>query len=371
MLGSRAKMPKKSSRRGRRQRPGHAKAILPNPFSSLLASVKQDIDRRLEAHFADQLELLAPQGREVSLMMASVARLGLRGGKRLRPALLVAGFCLVSPEAELEPALQAGLALELLHTYLLVHDDWMDGDALRRGGPTVHAELAKRFKSEHRGHAAAILAGDFAATLALDVLSRVRVPAGRAGAVLAAFGQMQRDAILGQVLDVASDDADPETIYALKTGSYTVLGPLRVGALLAGAKPALLRALEAFSTPVGIAFQLADDLLSAFGNPAATGKALGNDLRAGKRTPLVLDGLKRARGRDRRVLARAFGNARASQSELAQALAVLEKTGAKQRTEARIEALLGQGLAALGAGVSRRGRELLEGAALALTARRV
>lgn len=361
----------KSSRRTRRRRPGHAKAIPPNPFVALLSSVQKDIDQRLEAFFADELEVAAAHGREVTAMVASLARLTLRGGKRLRPGLVVAGYRVVQPKADLEPALEAGLAVELLHTYLLVHDDWMDGDALRRGGPTVHAELAKRFKHEHRGHSAAILAGDYAASLALEVLSRVSAPAARGMAVLQAFSEMQSHAILGQVLDVAGTDHDPEDAYSLKTGSYTVRGPLRLGALLAGAKPATLKALDGFAGPVGIAFQLADDLLSAFGNPGATGKALGNDLRAGKRTPLVLDALRRARGGDRARLTRVFGKARATEAEVKRALDVLGRTGARQRTESRIEELMAEGFSALERGVSRRGRELLEGAALALTARRV
>jgi geranylgeranyl diphosphate synthase type I len=361
----------KSSRRTRRGRPGHAKAIPPNPFVSLLSAVQQDIDHRLEAFFADQLEAAGAHGREVTAMLASLARLSLRGGKRLRPGLLVAGYRVVQPEGNLEPALEAGIAVELLHTYLLVHDDWMDGDALRRGGPTVHAELAKRFKHEHRGHSTAILAGDYAASLALEVLSRVSVPAASGMALLSTFAEMQSHAILGQVLDVAATDHDPEAAYSLKTGSYTVRGPLRLGALLAGAKPATLKALDGFAGPVGIAFQLADDLLSAFGNPGTTGKALGNDLRAGKRTPLVLDALRRARGRDRAHLTRVFGKARATEAEVERALDVLGRSGARKRTEARIEELMGEGLAALAKGVNRRGRELLEGAALALTARRV
>jgi geranylgeranyl diphosphate synthase type I len=373
MLGSRPKMPlgSKSSRRRRRVRQGHAKAIPANPFVALLASVKRDIDLRLETFFADKLAQVAPHGPEVAAMVASAARLGLLGGKRLRPTLLVAGYRVVAPAGDLEPALDAGLALELLHTYLLVHDDWMDGDALRRGGPTVHAELSKTFKSARLGEITAILAGDFVLALATEVMGRVRAPAARSPLLLEAFATMQTDAILGQVLDVASKDHEPEAMYALKTGSYTVRGPLRLGALLGGARPSTLRALDAYAAPVGIAFQLADDLLSAFGNPEATGKALGNDLRAGKRTPLVLEALRRARGREKRALTDAFGNARASAAQIKRALDVLERTGARERTEQRIEELLGQGLAALDAGVTRQARELLEGAALALTSRRV
>jgi len=361
----------KSSKRTRRRRKGHAKAIPPNPFVAMLSTVQRDIDQRLESYFADQLELVAPHGREVTAMVASLARLCLRGGKRVRPALLVAGFRLAQPEGDVEPALDAGLAVELLHTYLLVHDDWMDGDALRRGGPSVHTELAKRFKDEHRGHASAILAGDFASGLALEVLSRVAVPPAHGMALVQAFAEMQQHAILGQQLDVAATEHDPEDAYALKTGSYTVRGPLRLGALLGGAKPSTLKALDGFAGPVGIAFQLADDLLSAFGNPGATGKARGNDLRAGKRTPLVLEALRRARGRDRRHLTQTLGKARATESEIERALDILGRTGARKKTEARIEELLAEGFRALGTGVTRRGRELLEGAALALTARRV
>jgi len=361
----------KTSKRTRRRRPDQAKAIPPNPFVALLSTVQKDIDRRLEGYFADQLGAVAPHGPEVTAMVASLARLCLRGGKRLRPGLLVAGFRVARPEGDLEPALDAGLAVELLHTYLLVHDDWMDGDALRRGGPSVHTELAKRFKSEHRGHASAILAGDYAAGLALEVLSRVSVPPAYGMTLVRTFAEMQQHAIIGQELDVAATDHEPEAAYALKTGSYTVRGPLRLGALLGGAKPSTLKALDGFAGPVGIAFQLADDLLSAFGNPGATGKARGNDIRAGKRTPLVLEALRRARGRDRRHLAQTLGKARASNAAIERALEILDRSGARKKTEARIEELLAEGLRALGTGVTRRGRELLEGAALALTSRRV
>jgi geranylgeranyl diphosphate synthase, type I len=373
MLRSAAKMPlgTKSSRRRGRTRRGHAKAIPANPFLALLTSVKRDIDLRLETFLADKLEQVKPHGPEVAAMATAAARLGLRGGKRLRPTLLVAGYRVVAPEGDLEPALDAGLALELLHTYLLVHDDWMDGDALRRGGPSVHAELSKVFKGARLGAVTAILAGDFVAALATEVMSRVRAPAARSAQLLEAFSEMHIDAILGQVLDVASKDHEPEAMYALKTGSYTVRGPLRLGAVLGGAKQSTLKALDAYAAPVGIAFQLADDLLSAFGNPEATGKALGNDLRAGKRTPLVLEALRRARGRERRLLLDTFGNTRASAAQIKRALDVIERTGARRKTEQRVEELLQQGLAALGAGVTRQARELLEGAALALTSRRV
>src|SRR5688572_6069424 len=156
-----------SSRRTRRRRQGAAKAIVPNPFLALLPSVKRDVDARLERFFAAKARSVARYGAEVSAMVAALAEFCQRGGKRLRPALAVVGFRVAAPRARLETVLDAGIALELLHTYLLVHDDWMDEDALRRGGPTVHTTLARRFKHEKRGASAAILAGDLAASYAL------------------------------------------------------------------------------------------------------------------------------------------------------------------------------------------------------------
>jgi len=359
-----------SSRRARRRRPGAAKVIVPNPFLALLPSIKRDVDTRLEAFFDEKLEAARVHGGEVTAMLSSLMRFTLRGGKRLRPALLYVGYRVASPRAGAEPALDAGLALELLHTYMLVHDDWMDGDVIRRGGPTVHAELTRRLGDEHRGNSTAILAGDYVNALATEVLGAVAIPADRVGPVVECFAKMQADAILGQVFDVASRGHDPEVVYSLKTGSYTVRGPLRLGALLGRAPQPLLRSLDRFAAPVGIAFQLADDLLSAFGSAATTGKAPGNDLRAGKRTPLILAGFKRARGRDQRILKQVFGRQNASASAVAAGLEVLERVGARALIEKRIEELVATGLAGLGAGVSREGRELLEGAALALTSRR-
>jgi geranylgeranyl diphosphate synthase type I len=303
-------------------------------------------------------------------MVSAVRDLCLRGGKRLRPALLVAGFRAASASGDAEPALDAGVALELLQAYLLIHDDWMDGDLVRRGGPAVHARLARHFRSEHKGHASGILAGDYAAAVALEALSQVSMKPLVARSAFACFAEMQLDAIAGQQLDLIGGDYDVELAYQLKTGSYTVRGPLRLGAILASAKPDTLRALDRFALPVGVAFQMQDDLLSAFGETARTGKPLGNDLRAGKRTALLAAGLSLARGKALRTLKRAVGNASATDAEVRDALAVLESSGARRAIEARVTQLSEKARRGLDQGISRPGARLLSGAADALTARR-
>src|SRR5450432_615798 len=101
---------------------------------------------------------------------------------------------------------------------------------------------------------------------------------------------MQADAIAGQQRDVVAQSLDAEKTYVLKTGSYTVAGPLRMGAILAGGSPRLISGLERFALPAGVAFQIRDDLLSAFGDETETGKPFANDVKSGKRTLLIEQG---------------------------------------------------------------------------------
>jgi geranylgeranyl diphosphate synthase type I len=302
-------------------------------------------------------------------MVSAVIDLSMRKGKRLRPALVALGLEAVSEHADLRLAVEAGAALELLHTYLLIHDDWMDDDAVRRGGPTVHVLLTEHFRDPRLGQSSAILAGDYALALATELLATLRAPDDRLRRVLACFAEMHEHAVLGQQLDITATSSGPEAAYALKTASYSVRGPLRLGALLGDARPRTLVALDGFAAPIGIAFQLRDDLLSAFGDPRDTGKPLGGDLRSGKRTPLVLHALGNARGRDRAAITRVLGKPGARNADVRHALDVLERSGARRAVEARIDALVRRGLRYLGAAITPRGRELLAGAAFALTSR--
>jgi geranylgeranyl diphosphate synthase type I len=363
-------MPKRSRTSGRRRGRVHAKPIGGNPFVAVLAAVRAEVDARLSGFLDARLDNVRELGPDVCSMVDAVRDLCMRGGKRTRPALLVVGYRASSTTASLEPALDAGVAIELLHAYFLIHDDWMDRDVVRRGGPAVHALLGKRFRSQRAGDMSAILAGDFAAALATEAISRVEMPASRMARVVGCFAQMQSDAVLGQQLDVLAKPKDVERAYELKTGSYTVRGPLRLGALMAGAPTRVLTALDRFALPVGVAYQLRDDLLSAFGDPKHTGKPFGSDLRSGKRTVLLLEALKRARGRDHRVLSGVVGNARASDDQVRLAVEIIARSGARAAVEARIDELVKSALVALSAGrLTPEGTALLEGAARALTQR--
>lgn len=341
-------------------------------FGALGARVRASVEARLDALFEARLAEAGRYGDEVLAMLSAVRDLTMRGGKRLRPALLVASYraCGGVPGEGEEVAIGLGVALELLQTYLLVHDDWMDGDAVRRGGPSVHVMLGAHFGSEAKGNAAAILAGDYANALALEVAA-VALGAGvRACEALVCFARVQQDVVFGQQLDVGGKSTDVELMHALKTGSYTVSGPLDLGAICAGATAAQRRALAAYGEPLGVAFQLRDDLLGVFGAERETGKPRGGDLKAGKRTSVVVEAQGRLGPAERQAFERAFGREAAADGEVEAAIAALERCGARGAVEGRLETLVAAACQALGSGeLESGGARLLEGAALALTAR--
>jgi geranylgeranyl diphosphate synthase, type I len=349
-------------------RPGEAGEA----FAPLSADVRRSVEARLAGLFEARRRETERYGSDVQALLEAVRELTMRGGKRLRPAMLVAAYRASggAPGAGEEAAVGLGVALELLQTYLLIHDDWMDGDAVRRGGPSVHVMLSAHFGSEARGNSSAILAGDYANALALEVAAGALGPGPRASEALVCFSRVQQDVVFGQQLDISSRSEDVELMHALKTGSYTVRGPLELGAICAGATADQRRVLGAYAEPLGVAFQLRDDLLGVFGTERETGKSRGGDLRAGRRTSVVAEALGRLGPGDRAAFEKAFGREAAGDDEVESAIEALERCGAKGAVERRLDALVDEACAWLRTGpLESAGALLLEGAAWALTAR--
>jgi geranylgeranyl diphosphate synthase type I len=265
-----------------------------------------------------------------------------------------------------EAVILAGVAIELLQAYLLIHDDWMDGDEVRRGGPSVHAMLRSAWRDVHMGDAGAILAGDFGSALAQEAIVAMPVVPERITETMRVFARVQREVIVGQILDLRGVGR-VEAMHDLKTGSYTVRGPLAMGAILAGASPEQRAALDRFAAPLGIAFQLRDDLLGTFGDPKTTGKPAGGDLRSGKRTALI-DALREANDAEgERLFAKVKGRGDQATDDEVSALVVHLAATARPRVEARLKELLDEAERVLAsAPFAARGKSALEGAVLAL-----
>ncbi|HVR07655.1 MAG TPA: polyprenyl synthetase family protein, partial [Thermoanaerobaculia bacterium] len=340
-------------------------------------------------------------------LIDGLGRMMTQGGKRLRPALVYYTYRACGGRADGQ-VLPLALAVEFLHTYLLVHDDIMDHAEVRRGQPAAHV----RFRDLHRagrlrgdaddfGRSAAILLGDLAHTYAVELFTSVAVRNGGADPLGTGhpqprpvpappardwvelnrcFSRMCEEVIAGQYLEYllahrrhagrqasgpsaaataapaslpaalahAPRESDLLRVLRLKSGRYTAERPIQLGALLAGA-PADLRAeLSRYGTAVGEAFQLQDDLLGMFGDPKTVGKPVGDDLREGKYTLLIHHALVNGGAADRQRVADALGDPHLGDAAVAQVQEALERTGARRAVTAMIAERLAEARHALG-----------------------
>ncbi|MFD9540708.1 polyprenyl synthetase family protein [Streptomyces sp. NPDC060022] len=266
----------------------------------------------VEAVLAEYLQARLGEARRVDAVFAEevasrVAAFVLRGGKRLRTAFVRCGWLAAGGTGDPGAPLRIGAALELLQACALVHDDVMDESPVRRGAPAVHADFARTHRAGRmRGSAAsysataAVLAGDLALAWADDLLTETALDSPYGQELHGEWQAMRCEMVAGQYLDMraqATGSADPaqaKNIATLKSALYTVERPLALGASLAGADARALDGLRSAGRCAGLAFQLRDDLLGAFGDPAVTGKPAAEDLRARKLTYLLAVALRLA-----------------------------------------------------------------------------
>jgi geranylgeranyl diphosphate synthase type I len=338
-------------------------------LTDAMEAVRRLVDQRLATALDAAILDAKHRANDAVPMMEQIHALTVRGGKRLRPVMVMAAVECTTPwESMRDATIDVGAAIELLQTYLLIHDDWMDGDTVRRGGPTVHVALAKAYGHEHNGASSAILAGDMACALAQELVVHAELPGDRLRETLRAFVTMQREVILGQTLDVLGAK-DIDVIHDLKTGSYTVRGPIALGHALAGGSQEAWGALEAFARPIGIAFQLRDDIIGTFGDEKETGKTSATDLRVGKRTAPVVFALERLDAKGRAELESLLG--KDDDNAVARARTMIEEIGARAAVEERIVSLRDRAMASLEHGsIRREGAKLLSGLAHVMTDRR-
>lgn len=294
-------------------------------------------------------------GQEVERLFAVGADL-LQHGKRLRAAFAAAGW-LSAGGAELAPtAIRLGAGLELFQMAALVHDDLMDGSVTRRGRPAAHrqfesghSELGLLGRGPEFGEAGAILLGDLllvAAGHELEAAIEVAAPHARNRA-RDLVTTMMAEVTVGQYLDIYAQAApwalDPQAdldrahrVIRAKSARYSVEHPLTIGATVAGASPSAVEHLAQVGLPLGEAFQLRDDLLGVFGDPARTGKPAGDDLREGKRTVLVSLAYSQANEQERQVLRADLGRQHLTLEQIADLRRILTESGAVAQVEAMI-----------------------------------
>ncbi len=283
----------------------------------------------------EQMRLISPYSLK---LLDAIEELTHRKGKRLRPIILYAGAQAVCAHPNELSLWQGGAALELLQTYLLIHDDWMDQDNERRGGKSVHVQFAETTQNHHLGASLAVLAGDLASAYAWELTSKALAAHSKQSEGLKLFARMHQEVVMGQYQDMMQE-GDIHSMYDLKTGSYSVRGPLLLGGILGEANPQQLQELEAFAYPLGIAFQLRDDLLGTFGDAEAIGKPVGNDLRRGKFTALITEAHALLSQEERVALDAIMNNPSSPDTAIIDMVHVLKTRGIRDRIEKKIQTL--------------------------------
>ncbi len=346
------------------------------------------VEDALRDFFATRAELVASVGGGYRDAVATLQSFVLRGGKRVRPSFAWTGWLGAGGDpsgSDSQAVLRACSALELVQAGALVHDDIIDASTTRRGFPTVHVEFATRHRDagwhgapEQFGEAAAILLGDLALVWADDMVRESGLSAEQLARLTPVWSAMRTEVLGGQYLDIVGEVASDETVEAAtrvnryKTAAYTIERPLHIGAVLAGADDELIAAYRRFGTDIGLAFQLRDDLLGVFGDPAVTGKPSGDDLRAGKRTVLLALALESADATDPaagRALRDAIG-ADLTDDDVERLRGLLVDLGAVDLVEQRITALTDSALEALDTSTATdEGKKRLRESAYAATRR--
>lgn len=256
-----------------------------------LDSYKEMIEQELKSFFslkkekAKSISPLAYDG------FCKIEEFTMRGGKRIRPLLVVVSY-LGCGGKNLKEILKASISAEIAHSFLLIHDDVMDDDDMRRNAPTVHKILEKQY-NKSISKALALTLGDLGACFSFEPLLNSSFEAElKLKAMKEIVGVIERTCygqyhdIIGEI--IKTDEEFIRIIHENKTAYYTVAGPLIVGATLAGASREMIDRLTQVGIKMGLAFQVQDDILGVFGDEEETGKAASSDLIEGKKTLLIV-----------------------------------------------------------------------------------
>ena len=345
------------------------------PFKNQLSNLKKEIDRELKEFFDFKIrEIKKRRKPSLSIEMAENIRdFTLSSGKRIRPILFYYGYLLAGGNNK-KRILRAAISIELIHAYTLIHDDIIDRDNLRRHRPSMHCYYKKYSESadhsflavprpvgesgkptpnpsqegnnfkegnnaKHFGISMAIIVGDLASVFGYEILNRADLPENLKVKAINKLNQILVNTVTGEAKDVflgTFGDFNSAKILRMqgyKTAKYTVEGPLHLGAVLAGADDNFLKSLTDFAIPLGIAYQIKDDIIGVFGDEEKIGKPVGADIKEGKATLLIAKALESANGNQRKIINFALGNKKLKLEKLKEVRKIISETGSLEYSQ--------------------------------------
>lgn len=261
------------------------------------------------------------------------------GGKRIRGGLVKLGYeCFKKPDEK--KILPVSAAIEITHGAILVHDDIIDSSEFRHNHPTVHKKYEEKYRQQgytkgnplHYGESMGIVVGIGGYYEAVSLLTQTQLPEKFKVAAINELSRFMTETGHGEALDVdlsyrpKINQKDVLTIHTLKTAQYTIVGPLKIGGFLAGAREQQLKGFEDYGVPVGIAFQLQDDILGMFGSVKKLGKPVDSDIKEGKNTLLYTQALKKGNRKQQKRLKELWGNKNISPKQVEEARKIIRET---------------------------------------------
>ncbi len=320
----------------------------------LLGEIKNKINQELEVFFGCKIKMIKEKSKpkEFLEMAEKIKKFVLNSGKRIRPILLYYGY-LAAGGKETDKIVKAAISIELIHSYLLIHDDIIDRDNFRHGDLSMHykynkeySELYGRNDLSHFGNSMGIMAGDLAAAFGYEIMSNSEFAPELKIKAINRMNQIFANTIAGESLDVVlgiKKEFSIDDIYQMqkyKTAKYSIEGPLQLGAILARASGVFVNSLKEFAIPLGIAYQIQDDIIGVFGDEKKTGKPVGADIREGKKTLLIAKALELADDKRKKILNSALGNVNVSEAEIKKVRKIIVSSGSLKFSENKADELV-------------------------------
>jgi len=318
---------------------------------------KTDINKELEEALEkarEEAEEIHPEGEKVIEYLKDYT---LRGGKRLRPGLIIAGYKAVG-KGKYNEIVNASAAIEFLQSYLIIQDDIYDEDDLRRGEPTVHKMYEEYHKEELSegnskkfGRDLATIAGDVAASLATTQLLESEFDKETRIKATKKLERINRNTNYGQALDLKTNDKKLEnteekdvlTVHNTKTANYTVAGPLTIGCILGKGTKKQKEILRNYGMDVGLGFQFYDDILGLYGTKEKLGKPVDSDMKEGKKTLLMIKAYENGNKEQRKKIKETLGNKNITDNDIREIREIVKETGSYEYSRNKCEKLIKRG----------------------------
>lgn len=341
-----------------------------------LTIFKQKINKNLDCFFSIKKQKIKAVNPSLVELVENIHSL-CKKGKKLRAAYIYFGY-LAAGGKNKKMILDFCTFIELIHSYFLIHDDIMDEDDARRGMITMHANYEKIHKKRYKkgdskqfGQSMAILGGDLSSAFGYDILASSKLPDKIKAKILNKTNSLIIDTIAGQFLDIKLEVSsnvnkhDISTVLKYKTAKYTIEGPLHIGAIAANKNVQKnLNIFSGYAIPLGIAFQIRDDILGIFGSEEKLGKPIASDIQENKRTILIYKALEKSNRAQKKILKNCLGNNKLTKKQIADFRQIIVETGSLGYAEKQAERYVEKSLNVIkNAKLEKEGKDFMIGIA--------